>query len=278
MARTRLVTASAFVALSLPSLACSTPSNDSTSGSAVTASPPVPAPSTPSKTDEEDRANEAPAAPPPPPEPAPATEPAPLEPTKPDIADLCQSLCVQRNQMRAVAEEVIDAECRDRCAKDRDVDPTCVAAAKKFRATLEAKPMRARARRFWTLLADPALSCGADDPVLTGLAAASRNEDPAARTAAMRAQLMADPFLEVTCPAGVEALAKPALQTSVDALVEHCPIANATVGASIHQDLDPVTFLAVEVIRTHWRALGATTGDHEIMLATLLLSTALNHE
>jgi hypothetical protein len=125
------------------------------------------------------------------------------------------------------------------------------------------------------MLSDPALSCGVTDPVLVGLSVAWGERDPGRRSAAMRAQIVADPWIEWTCAAGAAVLDE---VDTVDALVERCPIAGASPGASIHGKLDPVTFLAVEVVRTHWRALGATSSDHEILLSTVLLSTALGNE
>ena len=138
--------------------------------------------------------------------------------------------------------------------------------------------MRARAELFWVELSKADLSCNVRDSVFERLAKAAREPDPTRRTRAMRAEIESDPWLTLTCPAGVEALNKPALRSSVDAIVRECPIVDAKPGIPIYEDLDPVTFLAVEVVRTHWKAAGARSSDHDILLDTVLLSTALAND
>jgi hypothetical protein len=132
-----------------------------------------------------------------------------------------------------------------------------------------------RAPSVWKQM-DAALACDHADAVLERLAqigsknAKTREED-------FFAALAADPHFVRLCPAGIDAAKAVAELPQAErtrALVERCPLANVEVEGAA-KDLPVATLLAIETVALRWQAYGAKSSDHELLLETLRLSSAL---
>lgn len=194
---------------------------------------------------------------------------------------LCRPLCLQRSQMRAVAAEMIESDCAAECRTPAGPDRACEEAVAKARRGVEAVPMPRRATRVLAALADPAVSCGNADPVLTAIAAAAAEADLERRDAALGDALKSDPWLELVCPAAgsvlddLGALPEPVRSAH---LARECPLHGSDPEQGVLRDIGPMTLLAERTIAARWAVYGATTSHHEILLDTLLLASGLERD
>lgn len=128
--------------------------------------------------------------------------------------------------------------------------------------------MRRRAAKAWAELAEPGFYCGHSDPFIRGLGAAA-TEDAHARVDALRAALAADPWPADACPTQAPI---PADATAADAM-RLCGLEEDA--ASWRDDVDAMTYIARRAVQVRLEAARLLDGDREIVLNTLLLSTAL---
>ncbi len=186
-------------------------------------------------------------------------------------APLCVRMCELQGQARAVGPEVVTRECTARCAKPSGPSAECDAFAEQARDRVEAVPMQERAARVWAEIANPAFFCGYSDPLTRGLAAAAAS-DPSQRDTALWRARDADPFGEDTCPTGAD------LETSATAAdaIAACRIDEPE--SSWQSDVDAATYLSMRAVRIRLEALSLGAGDRDILLKTLILSTAVRRE
>lgn len=184
---------------------------------------------------------------------------------------LCVRMCELQGQARAVGPEVVTRECTARCAKASGPSAECDAFAEEARDRVEAVPMQKRAAKVWAEIAKPDFYCGYSDPLTRGLTAAAIR-DASQRDAALRRALAADPFGEDACPTGADLEAS---ATAADA-VAACRIDEPDPGWQ--SDVDAATYLSMRAVRLRLEALSLHDGDREILLKTLILSTAISRE
>ena len=141
--------------------------------------------------------------------------------------------------------------------------------------------MARRAPALWSHVGDSELSCGHSDSLLGALGRAGSLRDPSRREEQLRDALAADPWLDRWCPAAAELLhTVEGLPPGggITRLIEGCPLEGVDASMPVYRDLSPMTFAAIEVLRLRWAAVGATSSDHDILLDTLMLSSALESE
>lgn len=211
---------------------------------------------------------------------APPAEPETVAPDQPTHAasltanapaPLCVRMCELQGQARAVGPEVVTRECTARCAKPSGPSAECDTFADEARDRVEAVPMQKRAAKVWAEIAKPAFYCGYSDPLTRGLTAAAVR-DASQRDTALRRALDADPFGEDACPTGADLDAS---ATAADAIAA-CRIDEPESGWQ--SDVDAATYLSMRAVRLRLEALSLHEGDREILLKTLILSTAISRE
>jgi len=192
------------------------------------------------------------------------------------------ALCVERNRNQARAPEAIATDCRHQCdAMPEKPDAPCAEAASLLRKQVERKPMQRRAPVVWGGVSRPEVHCGHIDATLQELARVGARTDLDAREAGLAEVLRRDPHLERTCPGGLAVLDAIEGLPTRDAnlyLVEHCPLPGEQPGNPILQDIRPMSLLALRTLAERWRAVGATSDDHGVMLEILRLASALEGE
>lgn len=176
-------------------------------------------------------------------------------------------MCESQGQARAMSADVISRECVARC--DTPSDSPCDAAD--ARARVESVSMNHRATKVWAELANPAFYCGYQDAFTRGLRAAV-TKNVAARRAALGRALAADPYPLDTCPTAAEL---PLNGTAADAITA-CGLDEPFAGWD--KDVDAASYLALRAVRARLEAAALYTSDRELLLDTLLLSTALERK
>lgn len=131
--------------------------------------------------------------------------------------------------------------------------------------------MNRRAPKVWSELGDPAFYCGYQDAFTRGLRAAA-TPNLALRQEALGRALAADAYTLDSCPTGADV----PLDATAAKAIEACGVDEPYAGWD--QDVDAASYLALRAVRARLEAASLYAGDREILLNTLLLSTALERK